>query len=339
MPADPHPPAADSAPRSRWYAPCSLLRQAGTLGFLVLVGGSLLVWSARWFWLGEVAASFSWHLGWAGGAGALLLASIQRPRLALAAALLAGVHLWPELSLWLPDERSGALEEPRPELTVASCNLLWTNTYREGLLEWLERADPDVVAFQEVSPLWREVLEGLSESHPYLLLSPPPEEWNRGTWGTAFLARVPITGERLIPPPEGLSRPLMEITTLLDGQPLILRGAHPVRPGRAWRNAGRDAVLQTLARQDWSGAGILLGDLNVTSTSPSFARLLETSGLRDSRVGFGRQPSYTTQALVPGLEIAIDHVLVSDSIHVLERRTGVLWGSDHRTVVVRVARR
>lgn len=333
MTVDPHP---DSTNRSPWHSPRGLLHHAGALGLLVLVGGSLLIWSARWYWLGEVAASFSWHLGWAGGAGALLLVSIQRPKLALAAALLAGLHLWPELSLWLPDRQSGALEEPRPELTIASCNLLWENTNRQGLLEWLERADPDIVSFQEVSTAWREVLEGLSENYPYLFLSPPSETWNRGTWGTAFLARVPITGERLIPPPKGIIRPPMEVTTRLAGQPFVLRGAHPARPGKAWRNAERDAVLQTLAREDWSGAGLLLGDLNVTSTSPSFARLVETSGLRDSREGFGRQPTYCTQALVPGLEIAIDHVLVSESIHVLERRTDSVRGSDHRTVVVRV---
>lgn len=70
-----------------------------------------------------------------------------------------------------------------------------------------------------------------------------------------------------------------------------------------------------------------------------FGRLLEATGLRDSRRGFGRQPTFTTAQPIAGLEIAIDHVLVSDSVRVLDRRIVALEGSDHKSVVVRVAAR
>ena len=229
-------------------------------------------------------------------------------------------------------------EEPA-SLTIATCNLLWRNRRSAQLLAWIDRPDPDIVAFQEVSPRWHRVLESLSASYPTLLLSPPAAEWNRGTWGTAILARVPAADLHLIPPPEGISRPLMELTTVLDGEPLVLRSAHPIRPGLAWRTRDRNVVLALFEEQDWSGNSLLLGDLNVTSTSPAFTDLLQATGLRDSRAGFGRQPTYTTNHLIPGLWIAIDHVLVSAGLDVLERRTEALPGSDRRNLIVKLTAR
>ena len=311
---------------------------AGALGLATLVAGSLLVWSAPWFWLGEVAASFAWYLGVAGMAGAVLLLLIRCRRMAIVTAALAGVQLWPALSLWLPDSRSGELDQPREALTVASSNLLWTNDEQGGLTDWMERTSPDVIVFLEVSPSWREILAGKSVEYPHQLYS-PPGRWGEATWGTAILSRRDPSSARLIPLPEQTIRPPMEIVIELQGEPLVIRGAHPIRPGKAWRIERRDALLDALAALDWPGNALLLGDLNVTSTSPSFDRLLTRSGLRDSRRGFGRQPTYTTSAPIPGLRIAIDHVLVGDSIHVLERWTAKLPGSDHRTVMARVALR
>lgn len=223
-------------------------------------------------------------------------------------------------------------------LTILGSNVGWTNTDHRALGELIERTSPDLLVILEVSPSWRRFLERLS-SYPHQLYS-PELPWGEGTWGTAILSRRPWGAERLIPVTshDRIERPVMEVTLDLGGEPLVVRGAHPNRPGRAWRNELRNAVIDTMARLDWSGNGLLLGDLNTTSTSPVFQGLLERTGLRDSRRGFGRQPTYATNVLIPGLEIAIDHVLVSDRIGVLERWTEELPGSDHRSVVVRVTR-
>ena len=63
---------------------------------------------------------------------------------------------------------------------------------------------------------------------------------------------------------------------------------------------------------------VLIGDLNTTSYSPAFRDLCESTGLRDSRQGFGIQASWTPR--LPVLEIAIDHCLVPAQSHVAERR-------------------
>ncbi|MFT5284264.1 MAG: endonuclease/exonuclease/phosphatase (EEP) superfamily protein YafD [Planctomycetota bacterium] len=311
------------------------LRFLGDLGCVALAIGSLLVWSARWFWLGEVATSFTWYLGWAGLCGAFALGLIRRLRLAIVVALFGSFHLWPEVSLWLPDSRNDATNGNGQELTIASCNLYWDNRKLALLEKWIEEHNPDIIAFQELSLESKSVLESLSESYPTLVLS-PNKQWNQKTWGIGFLSRVPIKNTRWIPPIRVQSRPSLEVTVTLGGKDLVLRNAHPARPGRGARNSKRDAVLDSLASEDWRGMSILLGDLNVTSTSPAFTKLLKTSNLRDSRLGFGRQPTFTATQLGGLFSVAIDHILVSGSLQVIDRRIVKIPGSDHRGVVARI---
>ena len=170
-------------------------------------------------------------------------------------------------------------------------------------LDLLERHDPDVVALQEVSIRNLPVPDFLTERYPYLALSPARERWNERTWGTAFLSRVPFTATTLVPPPEGTDRPVLEVELEHAGSPVVLRNVHPMRPGKAWRIARRNQVLDQLAGLEWGERGILLGDLNTTSTSPAFRDLVDATGLRDSRGGFGRQATWTTSRHLPGLRV------------------------------------
>jgi endonuclease/exonuclease/phosphatase (EEP) superfamily protein YafD len=96
----------------------------------------------------------------------------------------------------------------------------------------------------------------------------------------------------------------------------------------------RNKHLMTIAEtvRNIDGPSIVMGDLNCTSWSPYFADLLRLSGLRDSRLGFGIQPSWTGNTRF--MAIPIDHVLVSHEIDVLDRHTGSKIGSDHLPVLV-----
>ena len=337
---DPEPLAPKAVGRG-WLGASALLRAAlsalGLLGFAGLFGASLLIASARWFWLGEIAASFAWQLGWWALGGALCLLANRQRKLGLAALGLALLHLYPELVLYLPARAAVPLERVQARLRVANCNLLWTNSSYEGLRPWIAREDPDVLVFEEVSPAWKQVLEGLSDSYPQQLFSPSAICWDATTWGTAILSRLPFESTRLIPISDTSMRPLMECVLRVGDTPLTLRGAHPMRPGTSWRIERRSLALDLLAGLDWSPRSLLLGDLNTSTASPAFADLLAESALRDSRQGFGRQPSYVTIEYYPGLEIAIDHVLISDGLQVLERHTSPLPGSDHRMVVAELA--
>jgi len=307
-------------------------RQASLFALGPVLLASALAASATWLWVGELVASLSWHLGLASFAVVALCLVARRFGLASIALALGLVHAGPELVLWLPQEEGKAANEV--ELKLATCNLLWGNEEFDGFHRWLEAHEPDVVILQEISMDRRDTLLAL-EQYPYLYLSPEPDSWTPDTWGTGILSRLPFESVRDVPTAFG--RPPVEAVVRLGGPAgprLTLRGTHTNRPGRPWRNEQRNEVLDTLAHASWVPASVLAGDLNTTSTSPAFRRLLDTSGLSDSRRGFGRQPTFELKGLV---RLAIDHVLVGGDVRVLARETSELPGSDHRAVLVRLA--
>jgi endonuclease/exonuclease/phosphatase (EEP) superfamily protein YafD len=77
---------------------------------------------------------------------------------------------------------------------------------------------------------------------------------------------------------------------------------------------------------------LILGDLNTTPWSAEFRRLVEVGGLCDTRAGFGLQATFP--AWLFAMRIPLDHVLVSCSVGVRDRRVERDVGSDHLPVVV-----
>ena len=63
--------------------------------------------------------------------------------------------------------------------------------------------------------------------------------------------------------------------------------------------------------------------------------LVGTTGLCDTRAGFGYQGSFPASSAI--LRIPIDHVLVSCEVGVRARRIGPDVGSDHLPVIVDLA--
>lgn len=337
--------AREGRPKSRAL---SVFRRLGWLGLAGFLSATAVVASARFFWLGEVAAHFSWQLGWAGLVGAALLFAVRLWKSAAIALVIAWLLLAPELWLWVPashpagaHDSIAAIPEGR-RLTVVSCNRLAGADNLELVKARLDELAGeyglgakgfDVVAIQECNVAFLETLDSMLATYPYMTFAPPREQWNKQTFGTAILSRWPLLSEAEFEAPEGLVRGPHEAVLNWNGVPLTVRNAHPMRPGKAWRNELRFAVYETLKTLDWSGPALLCGDLNTTSQSPQFGALLEATGLHDSRQGFGRQPSFFLRTRLGEFGMPIDHILVSDAFHVVERRTFDVPRSDHDGVV------
>jgi endonuclease/exonuclease/phosphatase (EEP) superfamily protein YafD len=120
----------------------------------------------------------------------------------------------------------------------------------------------------------------------------------------------------------------------LAGQPLTVIGTHPPPPRRRKLTYQRDRQLKEIAAYIASHPGptLLLGDLNITSWSPSFQEMLRLGKLRDSRQGWGLQPSWPVDQ--PLLRVPIDHLLVTEGLAVHCRRLGPFTGSDHYPVIM-----
>ena len=112
-------------------------------------------------------------------------------------------------------------------------------------------------------------------------------------------------------------------------------GSHPLPPVNPEYLRARNRQLDDLARfvsSQESHAKIVMMDMNATPWSYVFKDFLENSGLRDSRRGFGVQPTWPTW--MPLLWIPIDHVFVSEGIKIVSRKIGPSLGSDHYPVTV-----
>lgn len=120
----------------------------------------------------------------------------------------------------------------------------------------------------------------------------------------------------------------------VDEQPLTIIGAHVLAPLNRGYGQLRNTHLADLARtaRAQSGPVLLIGDLNVTPWSPYFGALLRDAALRDSRRGFGVQPTWPVQW--PPLRIPIDHCLASPSIAIHRWTRGPRVGSDHFPIIV-----
>lgn len=151
-------------------------------------------------------------------------------------------------------------------------------------------------------------------------------------------SKLPIRDE----PPADVFRPSevnnqsLAATVLFDGQPLHIWVVHPTSPlSQDGRGKGRGEVLElanAIARR--SGPTLVVGDMNRTDGSPIFGEFLRNSGLRDTRLGFGRQPSWPVWS---PYRLAIDHAFVGPELAVVDRQLGSSIGSDHLPLVVELA--
>jgi endonuclease/exonuclease/phosphatase (EEP) superfamily protein YafD len=128
--------------------------------------------------------------------------------------------------------------------------------------------------------------------------------------------------------------PVVTAAVLLDDKRLSIVGAHPDPPHNFDAVLQRNDQLKKLAELiiTMPTPLVLAGDLNTSSFNPVYKRLVEDTGLRDSRRGFGVQASWPTSWAL--MRTTIDHVLISPRVRVIDRRVGPYIGSDHFPVVI-----
>lgn len=273
-------------------------------------------------------------------AALLLLATLaraRRPRLLLVLVpVLAGLglHGW-----WFAPMLTGGQSDTTGRTwTVMTSNLLAGRGDGLDVLRAASQADVDLLVLEEVTT---DVLAdmqraGLSEAYPHHI----GEAVDPGrTDGTMVWSRVPL-GE-----PERVGTDMQSWAVEVRdpaGEPFTLLAVHPAAPvdPSVWR-ADHEAVLAAAER---TGADLVVGDLNATLDHAPM-RALEDAGWRDvtEQADAGWQPTWPSNGLFESLPlpalVQIDHVLVGREWVGTASRTLHVEGSDHRALVVSVARR
>jgi len=204
----------------------------------------------------------------------------------------------------------------------------------EDLLALVRQKQPDLLMLQETNRRWLDALEPLQNEWPYTL-----NQRNTHPTDVAIYSRLPL---RAIAPPAlaEVQEDVLVAEFERDGVMGVAIAIHPPPPITGTLFARRNQVLQQVSQyiqqlQDEQAPGfdhiILGGDFNITMWSTFYQQLARTTGLKNSRDGFGVLPTWPTQ--IPPLRIPIDHCLVSPNIPVLNVQSDRVMGADHLSLV------
>ena len=261
-------------------------------------------------------------------AAAALALRLQARRLAAGLALLAVLQVGPLVRYDGPNPVT-----PRPDakpVRILVANVLHRNEEYHALADLIRHERPDIVGLVEYSEAWLAGLEadGVRREFPHR------RELPASARGMALWFREPpesMSGFE-VAGPDG--NPTVSARFRLGGELRSIRLVHPPNPLSEPDRADVDLVAlgRLIGRE--SGSRIVVGDLNRTDGSPHFSTFLRSTGLRDSRHGFGVQATFPSELPV---RIAIDHAFLSDDIAVVDRRVGPNIGSDHLPLILDVA--
>lgn len=309
------------SPHSRWNFVARRAQVLTGVSALLTIAGSL----GNFHWFLELFSHFvAWYaLGTA--VLALLLGLCRSPRWALAAGALCLLQASIPLSWYWP-QRNSTNTEPNCRLLLA--NVLSSNPDTARFFDLVTRTNPDIICVQEVSAHWEEALSVLERDYPVHLSLPRSDNF-----GIAIYSRLPGPQPEILFQ-ENFGVPALALQFEMAGQTIRLLNLHALPPaGEAYagvRNAQLDAAKAWLVDQE--SPAVLIGDLNTSIFSPRYRRLVEGTGARNARAGFG--PLGTWPAWVPILRLPLDQCLVKGPMSVVRCATGRAGGSDHLPLMV-----
>ena len=280
-------------------------------------------------WPGELCSHFPLHQAGLLVVLALFLAARRQWRWVAGALALVGVHVAIVAPAWRGGEPQAASGEEET-LRVASLNVYFKGDRYADTAAFLLGSKANVVVLVEMTPEWVNQLSILRTRWPNVVTEP-----RDGSDGIVIFSRLPILDHDTIDLSGG-GRVTLKVRLKTADGPVTLIAFHPPPPTTPALARRRDAemlAVAELARSIGSvGPLVLIGDFNCTPWSPAFRKLVEDSGLSDSRRGLGVQATWPS--LLGPFGIPIDHALVSKDLRVIDRSVGPQVGSDHRGIVV-----
>ena len=302
------------------------------LALLGVAGGTLGSLFAPVHHLFDLVAMFAGPAFTSAVVGAGLAAALRRWRMAGAFAGLGLALLLTLSPQWFPKATPAAVGA-RP-VTVYFANVWALNEDNAAIARSVQAVDADVVAMTEIADQHAAALPEILKAYPYRT-STAPARYFRGGPRTVIASRYPIEASD-ISLQDGLA--VGEVVVQAPDGPFRLLAVHLTRPwpldGRV--HAQRDQTKR-LARRIKAGEHervLIVGDFNATASSAILRRFAREAGVTNAAA-----PTGTWFDPLPGvLRIAIDNAFVGPGLTVTQRRVGPDNGSDHRPIVVTVAR-
>ena len=187
---------------------------------------------------------------------------------------------------------------------------------------------PDIVQFQEFSPQMQDKIKTLGSILPYSTELNKP----KGPFDSLILSKYPLTNTRVD------DNHAVITNLILNETEISIVGIHLLTGGtkKNFNNALQQiSYLKTIISNTNKNL-ILLGDLNMTSTSKRFAKFLKETNLY-TYTSYKNITS-TWPAFMPNfLGIQIDHIIFSKNIKMVDKKTSNSFGSVHRPLIVELS--
>lgn len=292
--------------------------------------------------------TFAFHLGFA-MLSVLIVALLVRAR---HAAVLLGLLLLPTLGprawTFAPWRGNGRVESVQGSavdvgngITVFSANLLYGRGRIADVQAQIERADPDVILFQEYTPESSVYEALLRERYPHHVVLPRED-----AFGQAVFSRLAFTHDPEVwYGPGGSTIPVIACGVMVGEKRIGVWNVHTLPPVR-WRGTVlqramvawiADRVSAVMEDPDAPHGLIVAGDFNAPYRT-NHLRELRGAGLLEAHHEAGAGPGSTWPRLwwkrhFPG--IRLDHAMYTGGLEAVRAAVGEDFGSDHRPVVAR----
>jgi endonuclease/exonuclease/phosphatase (EEP) superfamily protein YafD len=211
-------------------------------------------------------------------------------------------------------------------------NVLFSNTQYADVISLVRREKPTFAAFLEATDPWPEKLEVLRDILPYHLGAKQLE--------IEVYSSLPLENSSI--QLYGEKRGMLISNLKLEGKDVTIIATHTYpqlvfgKQGSEWRNQHLEEGIGDYVAKIKKPV-VVIGDLNVVMWSPYYRSMIQRSGLRNARAGFGVLPTLSSfSPTIPWLSIPVDHCLVSPDIQVVNTRTGSDVGSDHLPLITDV---
>ena len=218
----------------------------------------------------------------------------------------------------------------RNKLRLISFNISYENSVEnfKNIREMILSEKPDIVQFQEFSPQMQDKIKTLGSILPYSTELNKP----KGPFDSLILSKYPLTNTRVD------DNHAVITNLILNETEISIVGIHLLTGGtkKNFNNALQQiSYLKTIISNTNKNL-ILLGDLNMTSTSKRFAKFLKETNLY-TYTSYKNITS-TWPAFMPNfLGIQIDHILFSNNFKMIVKKTSNSFGSVHRPLIVELS--
>jgi endonuclease/exonuclease/phosphatase (EEP) superfamily protein YafD len=225
----------------------------------------------------------------------------------------------------------GWLARSQPHnLRILQSNVFVPNRSYEKVLSLVRDEQPDIAIFMEMNA---QQLNALSSTYPFTFQTSDD---------LAIYSRLPLSKPVLFGSGKKFS---IAAHLTVNQQEITLVVTHPVPPLPRLFEARNQQLLEVEQYiQQQQNPVILVGDLNTTMWSPYYHKLIQTTGLKNARKGFGLLPTWPVPSpyarpffkrtpLMWLFQIPIDHCLVSAPLQVTGIHTGPSVDSDHLPLI------